>query len=280
MLGVAQDGGLPHLGCEHACCTEARRDGRRLYPACLGVRDTGSAQLLLVEATPGVEAQIALLHAAAGASGRGRRPVDALLLTHAHIGHYAGLVHFGREVASTDGVPLWVTPRFAGFLRAHGPWSQLVELDQVELHEIRPRKPFEPIPGLKVTAIPVPHRDEFSDTMAFKLRGSERTVLFLPDIDGWSDALLEEVLAGVDVAYLDGTLYDGRELPNRDLSEIPHPPMVVTMERLADEARAAPGRFRFIHLNHTNPVITDNKIRKEMWARGFRVARQGERIDI
>ncbi len=278
VLGIAQDGGRPHLGCSKSCCEEARRLGRTLYPASLGIHDVKSGQLLLVEVTPAVQAQVALLHRLAGTQARGRRPVDGILITHAHIGHYSGLVHFGREVAATDGIPTYVTPRLAGFLSSHGPWEQLVKLKQIELRPCTLRKSFQPLPGLQVTAIPVPHRDEYSDTVAFQLRGSERTVLFLPDIDYWQDELLAELLKGVDVAYLDGTFYDGSELPGRDLSKISHPRMVQTMERLGAEGRAAPGRFRFIHLNHTNPALLDRKIQAQLRERGFRIAKQGERI--
>ncbi|MCA8956652.1 MAG: MBL fold metallo-hydrolase, partial [Planctomycetes bacterium] len=256
VLGTAQDGGLPHVGCERPCCARARRQGRELYPACLAVHDPATGALLLIEATPRIEPQLALLHELAGAHDRGRRPVDCVLLTHAHIGHYLGLAHFGKEVASTDSLPVFCSPRLAGFLRAHGPWGQLVKTRQIALHEVAPRVAFSPLQGLTVTAVPVPHRDEYSDTMAFKLRGPNKTVLFVPDIDSWQQrpGLLDELLDGVDVAYLDATFYDGRELPDRDLTKIRHPLMVDTMRRLATRAKAHPGALRFIHLNHTNPA--------------------------
>ena len=282
VLGVAQDGGLPHLGCDRACCAEARAEGRQLYPVSLGVHERRTGELLMIEASPAIEAQVALLHATAGASGRGRAPVDALALTHAHVGHYAGLVQLGREVAGTRGTPLWVTPRFASFLRSNGPWSQLVELGQVELRELTAGEWFEPIAGLKVRAIAVPHRDEFSDTVAYQIRGATKTVLFVPDIDRWDRAgdLLDRLLDGVDVAFLDGSFYDGRELPDRDLSEIPHPPMVDTMRRLAERARARPGSIRFLHFNHTNPVLRDAELRREVESRGFGLARRGDRVEL
>ena len=87
----------------------------------------------------------------------------------------------------------------------------------------------------------------------------------------------ESRVRDVDVAYLDATFYDGRELPDRDLADIPHPPMVVTMDLLAERARAHPGRFRFLHLNHTNPALHDPALRRAIEARGFAVAEVGER---
>ncbi len=279
VLGRAQDGGLPHVGCDRPCCAEARRSGRRETPACLGIHDAASGRLVLVEATPSIEAQLAHLHALAGGVARGRAPVDAVLVTHAHIGHYLGLAHFGREVCGTSALPLFCTPRFAAFLRAHGPWKQLVELGQLAVREIEPDgAAFAPIPGLQVTALSVPHRDEFSDTVAFKLRGPRRTVLFVPDVDQWArhDGLLERLLDGVDVAYLDGTFFDGSELPERARAEIPHPPMKDTMQRLAAIAAARPGRIRFIHLNHSNPALHG----AVALAPGFSVAEPGERVDL
>jgi pyrroloquinoline quinone biosynthesis protein B len=282
VLGTAQDGGVPHFGCQRPCCEAARRTGRKLDPACLGIVDHQTGQLLLLEATPGVEAQVALLQELAGSGERGRRPVDAVLLTHAHIGHYLGLAHFGREVASTRAMPTWCSPRMAAFLRGHGPWKQLVELGQLDLREFAFQQAFEPLPGLAVEAIPVPHRDEFSDTVGFRIRGPERTVLFVPDIDSWGRAepLLAEILEGVDVAYLDATFYDGRELPDRNLAEIRHPLMVDTMERLAEQAKVRPGSIRFIHLNHTNPALHDVTLRQDLRQRGFWIAEVGERIAL
>ncbi|MCC6783351.1 MAG: MBL fold metallo-hydrolase [Planctomycetes bacterium] len=283
VLGRAQDGGLPHLGCEReACCAAARRSGRIETPACLGIHDEASGALWLIEATPAIEAQVARLHSLTGTSARGRRPIDGVLVTHAHLGHYLGLAWLGREVAATSALPLFVSERFAEYLRTNGPWRQLVELGQVEPRPFAPGGRFTLRDGLEVEAIAVPHRDEFSDTVAFKLRGPTRTVLFCPDVDAWDrhDGLLERLLDDVDVAYLDATFYDGRELPERVRAEIPHPPMVDTMTRLAAFAASHPGAIRFIHLNHTNPAWNDAALRVSIEARGFSIAEPGERVRL
>jgi len=281
VLGVAQDGGMPHVGCTKACCTRARHRHEELFPACLGIRDTHSGALVLFEATPRIEPQLALLHES-DAGRHGRTPVDAIVLTHAHIGHYLGLAQLGREVASSRELPVHASPRMASFLRENGPWSQLVSLKQIRLEEFTFGKPFSPIPGLRVEAIQVPHRDEFSDTAAFKIHGPKRTVLFCPDVDSWSrhPKLLDRLLAGVDVAYIDGTFYDGSELPGRNLAEIPHPLMIDTMKQLKERARARPGSIRFIHLNHTNPALGGGKVREDVLSHGFRLARRGERLAL
>lgn len=284
VLGVAQDGGLPHLGCERACCADARATGRVEYPAALGVVDrrSGSSKLLLVEATPRIEEQVALLHKLADVHGRGRAPVDAVMVTHAHIGHYLGLALFGREVVGAQHLPVFCSPRFAAYLQEHGPWRQLVELEQIDVRAFVVGEPFEPWPGVSVQAIAVPHRDEFSDTMAYRITGPNQSVLFVPDVDAWERApgLLEHLLLGVDVAYLDGTFYDGSELPERDLREIRHPLITRTMAKLADVAAQHPGRIRFLHLNHTNPALHDQRIRDAMQQSGFVVAVMGERVRL
>ena len=288
VLGRTQDGGLPHVGCEKPCCTDARSRGQVETPACIGIHDRETDQLVLIEATPGIDTQLRLLHAKAGVSGRSRQPVDAVLLTHAHIGHYTGLMYLGHEVADSQLMPVHVTPSMAAFLRSNGPWSQLVEQDNIELIECTPASVdasgapgvvFEPIEGLQVEAINVPHRDEFSDTVAFRIWGPARTMLFVPDVDRWDahPGMLSRLLSGVDVAYIDGTFYDGSELPGRDLSEIPHPAMVTTMDVLAEHARMHPGSIRFIHLNHTNPALTDPAVQRAVQERGFSVAEVGER---
>ncbi|MCU0864537.1 MAG: MBL fold metallo-hydrolase [Planctomycetes bacterium] len=285
VLGIAQDGGLPHFGCEQPCCVQARQSGRVLFPACLGVvdrRGDDGPRLLLIEATPRIEEQVALLHELASVQGRGRQPVDAVLTTHAHLGHYLGLAWFGREVAGSKQVPLHASPRFCAFVREHAPWRQLVALGQLAPMPFVVGEPFAPWPGLQVTALAVPHRDEWSDTMAFVVRGPQRAVLFVPDVDAWDKApgLLRRLLDGVDIAYLDGTFYDGRELPDRDLAEIPHPLMTRTMELLAEVAAQRPGALRFLHCNHSNPVLHDAALRERLTARGFALAVQGERVAL
>ena len=285
VLGRAQDGGMPHVGCERPCCMEARATGRRELPASLGIIDRRTEKLLLIEATPAIDEQISMLHELAGVSGRGRSPVDGVLLTHAHIGHYLGLAHFGREVASTQSVPVHVSPRFAEYLRSNGPWSQLIELKQIILKTFEPGVRFEILPGLWIEPIPVPHRDEFSDTMAYRIHGPDKTVLFVPDIDRWDAPsvgpdFIDRLFDGVDLAYVDATFYDGREIPGRNLRMIPHPPMIDSMARFAERVKNAPGSIRFIHLNHTNPALHDASVIEEVNKQGFLIARPKERTTL
>ncbi|MDP6891484.1 MAG: MBL fold metallo-hydrolase [Phycisphaerales bacterium] len=284
LLGRAQDGGVPHLGCDLACCAAARAEGRVEYPCSLGVRDHATGSLVLIDATPAVEPQIAMLHQLTNSQQRGRRPVDAVLLTHAHIGHYAGLLQFGKEVAAVCATPVYCTPRMANFVRTNAPWSALLSDGHIELVEIPLSADgcgiCEPLPGLSVEAIVVPHRDEYSDTVAFRLRGSSQTVLWAPDVDQWGkhSGLAERLLDGVDVAYVDGTFFDEAEVVGRDLGDIPHPFICETMTLLGEVAMKQPGRIRFIHFNHTNPVLRDAALRAKIEGVGFGVAAVGESV--
>lgn len=285
VLGRAQDGGLPHLGCRRPCCLHARREGRIELPACLGLIGPGDRTLHLVEATPAIVEQVERLQELACGRPSDGPLLDGILLTHAHIGHYLGLAQLGREVAGTSRLPLHVSPRVAGLLRTNQPWGQLVELEQVLLECFEPGGSLSLIPGVVVEPVPVPHRDEFFDTMALRFRGPEHSVLFLPDIDSWDApglpaGFLEGLVDEVDVAYLDGTFYDGRELPPGRIRSIPHPPMVDTMDRLSERARARPGAIRFIHLNHNNPALHEPDLRRRIEDRGFRLAEPHEVVGL
>ena len=281
VLGRAQDGGVPHIGCTKSCCTEARTNRHQEFPTSLGIHDTQTDKLVLIEATPAIASQVAKLCELAEIT-EPRSLVDAILLTHAHIGHYAGLLQLGKECASTHAIPTYVTSRMGDFITSNAPWSQLVTNKNIELHTVEPSVKFTPIDGLTIEAIEVPHREDFTDTVAFKIHGPNQTVLFVPDIDRLddNDELLEKLFANVDLAYIDATFYDGRELPNRNANSIPHPLMIDSMNILQEFVTCNPGGVRFIHLNHTNPALNDNAVQLAIRNRGFRVAEQGELVTL
>jgi pyrroloquinoline quinone biosynthesis protein B len=288
VLGIAQDGGMPQTGCDCVHCAAARKHpALARHVASLAIHVPKTGHVYLVDATPDLPAQIEAIHAfhhhPEGKTDRA--PVDGVLLTHAHIGHYLGLAHFGFESLNTKGIPTWASPRMAAYLRANGPWSQLVRLENVALREFQPGRPFELEEGITVKPIQVPHRDEYSDTMAFVIRGPSRTLLYVPDTDAWTawprpltDVLRDEK---VDVALLDGTFYSPDELPDRDVTRIKHPLVTRTMDLLEPLVKAGKLRVAFIHLNHSNPLFEkDGAARRAVAARGFRVAEEGEAIGL
>ncbi len=284
VLGTVQDGGLPHAGCRCRRCEAARNDPAR-------ARNIASLALLLpdgetwvIDATPDLRAQLALLHDVTGPPPGAieRQPIDGVLLTHAHIGHYAGLMFFGFESLHTRDLPVLCSPRMAGFLRDNGPWGQLVELGNISLREIHPRETLE-LAGVRITPLLVPHRDEYADTLGFIIGGPRSTLLYLPDTDAWH-VWREPFLATidrVDVAVLDATFFSAGELPGRDASAIPHPLIEATMDLLGERVASGKLRVYLTHLNHTNPAIeADSPERAEIERRGFRVLEEGDEFPL
>ncbi len=278
ILGIAQDGGLPHLGCDRACCVRARRDASRaLKVASLGLSVAPAGPLLLVDATPDLPAQVHALREASGLRGAPGRPMDGILLTHAHVGHYAGLIHLGREAAAARAVPLLATERMCAFLRESKPWSLLLEAGNVELSPLEPGTRVALAEDLHAEVLPVPHRDEASDTIGFIFSGPSRRLLYVPDTDAWTawPRPIRDFVAGVDVAVLDGTFFDASEVTWRDPGEIPHPYIRTSMDLL--EAGVREGRrVLFTHLNHSNPALDPgSEAAAEIGRRGFGIAAEG-----
>lgn len=277
VLGIAQDGGVPQAG-------GPDRGIERLVVS-LALVDPTSGERWLFEATPDFRVQLAALDAVA--------PTDdpapglaGIFLTHPHMGHYTGLMFLGHEAMGAAGVPVYVPPRFAAYLANNGPWSQLVSYDNIDVRVQEPGATVQLNQRLSVTSFQVPHREEFGEVVGYRIDGPNRRVLFIPDIDGWDEwdaagVRLEEQLALVDVAYLDGSFFDDGEIPGRDMSGFPHPRIRETMDRLQALPDSERAKVRFIHLNHTNPALDpDGEARREVERRGFHVADEGERVTL
>ena len=253
VLGVAQDAGIPHLGCQQPLCVSIRAGKRRPERvASLGLRDRVSGRAYLFDATPDFSAQV---HALTGG-----RPPDGIFLTHAHIGHYTGLMYLGRESIGARDVPVYATPRMLDFLTKNGPWSQLVSLANITGRPLDYDRPLALEGGVRVTAFRVPHRDEYTDTVGYRIDGPRASALFIPDIDRWEkwDRSIRTLADGVDLAFLDGTFASPTEI-NRNIEEIPHPMMPVTRELL----RGTRAKVWFIHINHTNAELDAPDVVKE-----------------
>lgn len=255
VLGTVQDGGSPHIGCKRECCAELFQnpDPKRKVVS-LGIVDHENEKTYLFEATPDMSTQLKALKSYAGLEVE---IPDGIFLTHAHIGHYTGLMYLGREALGAHQVPVYAMPKMKVFLENNGPWSQLVALGNMDLIEMSDKRSVELTPHLTVTPFKVPHRDEFSETVGYKIIGSTKSVLFIPDIDKWhkwEESITEEIRK-VDLAFLDASFFDGEEINNRDIAEIPHPFVIESMELFASLPASEKEKIHFIHLNHTNPLL-------------------------
>ena len=274
VLGTTQDAGSPQLGCNKKCCFNLFENpdySRKVVS--LGIVDSKANKYWMIESTPDFVTQSKMLKEICG-FGHGELP-DGIFITHAHIGHYTGLMYLGRESISSKKIPVYTMSRMKGFLMQNGPWNQLINLNNLSVKNMDPQKPVQLSDDIQIIPFLVPHRDEFSETVGFKIIGPNKSILFIPDIDKWGkwnkDLALE--LKTVDAAFIDGTFYDSEEINHRNMAEIPHPFVVETMEMFRDEDEKTKSKLHFTHLNHTNPLLdTTSTQYKEVILNGFSVS--------
>lgn len=280
ILGVAQDAGYPQAGCYAAHCMPGWNDaGHRLGAVSLGLIDPISNQKYLFETTPNFPEQLFTLQTEAPDE---RYALAGIFLTHAHIGHYAGLMFLGHEVMGVSEIPVYAMPRMSQFLTTNGPWSQLVEFRNIILRPLQDNQ-TQTLGRIRVTPFLVPHRDEFSETVGYRIDGPNKSAIFIPDIDKWSDwqTDLSELVKTVDYALLDATFFADGELPGRDMSKIRHPFVTESMEVLKNLSREERKKVWFIHMNHTNPLLNpDSNESQRVRSEGFNIATQGMRLDL
>ncbi len=280
VLGVAQDAGKPQIGNPDDPAWDDPSLRRHATSIAVIDRRGETPKRWLFEATPDIKEQLHALNVAAPTPNPNR--VDGVFITHAHIGHYAGLMMFGHEAAGAENIPVYVMPRMGDFLAENGPWSQLVRYFNIILAIMDEDAPEQLGKNLRVTPFLVPHRQEFSEVAGFRIDGPEKSALFIPDIDSWEDwdaegVRIEDKIADVDIAYLDATFYADGEIPGRDMSGFPHPFVAHSMERFTPLPAEEKAKVRFIHMNHTNPLHRPDEPERDAVAEaGFRIAEEGE----
>jgi pyrroloquinoline quinone biosynthesis protein B len=281
VLGIAQDAGYPQTSCYRPHCMRAWKDrDLRRTASSIAVIDSANKTKYLFDATPDMREQLYELHRAAP---DGVFRLDGVFLTHAHIGHYTGLMHFGRESTGSSKVPVYAMPRMHEYLSANGPWSQLVQLQNIELFGLTDGKSIQVGPNVTVTPMLVPHRDEYSETVGFRIDGPSKSAVYIPDIDKWDmwSTDIRDVVRSVDYALLDATFFRDGELPGRDMSKIKHPFVSESMDLFDSLSDDEKKRVIFIHMNHTNPLLIDGSAEQtEVEQRGFRFATEGMRLEL
>ncbi len=279
VLGIAQDAGYPQLNCYKPHCMPAwKNPSLKKLATSLGLIDRQYKKKYLFEATPDIRQQMYQLHTLAPDTNYA---LDGIFLTHAHMGHYTGLMHFGREAAGTNNIHVYAMPKMKYFLENNGPWSQLVKLKNIVIKQLTNQKQLELTNNISIKPMLVPHRDEFSETVGYKIFGPNKSVLFIPDINKWSKWNLDivEEIKKVDYALLDATFYENGEIPNRDMSEIPHPFVAESMQLFKNLSKQNKQKIFFIHFNHSNPLLQKgSNAQKNILSNGYNFAKEGLKL--
>lgn len=280
VLGITQDGGYPHIGCQKECCANFYNGkNSKKSVSSLGLVDLENQQKWLFDATPDMHTQLAALEQY---HLKKEKIIDGVFLTHAHIGHYSGLMYFGREALGKKNIKVYTMPKMRTYLTNNGPWSQLVSLQNISLQNLQHDSTMVVNKKLKVTPFIVPHRDEFSETVGYKIESSKKSALFIPDIDKWSrweQSIIEEVKK-VDYAFLDATFMDQKEV-KRAMTEVPHPFIEETISLFKNASLDTKNKIIFIHFNHTNPTLQkESKERKKIEQLGFQFAKEGDCYEL
>ena len=277
ILGNTQDAGMPHIGCKHKFCLENFAKYEEFYVTSIAVINSDLDKYILFEATPDITYQLNYLK---DNIFKDFLLPEAIYITHAHIGHYTGLMYFGREALGSKDLLVKVLPKMSNFLKTNGPWSQLVNLNNIQIQNTEFDKSNSELSNINVIPIKVPHRDEYSETAGYIIKGKNKKALFIPDIDKWEKWYknLIELVKDFDYLLLDATFYDSDEI-NRDISEIPHPLVSETMNLLNSLSKKNKSKIYFIHMNHTNPMLdTNSDLSKLVISKGFNIARLGQKL--
>lgn len=282
ILGTIQDGGSPHIGCDSDCCADLfENPDKDRKVTSIGIVDFENNKKYLFDATPDITAQMKMLKNFADPASS--ETPDAIFLTHAHIGHYTGLMYLGKEAMNSDNVPVFAMPGMKKFLENNGPWNMLVENENIKITGLHNSRGVRLTDNIEVTPFLVPHRDEYSETAGYKISGPNKKALFIPDIDKWErwEKDIKEEIGKVDYAIVDATFYSGEELNTRDISQIPHPFIIESMAEFEELPQSEKEKVIFIHFNHTNPVInTESPEAKEVMNRGFRLAQVNDVLEL
>ena len=274
ILGIAQDAGIPQCGCMKDCCKLKWKSFKnRRMVASIGIVDRQAGKSWMIDATPDFKDQWQTLSGC-----HKNNQIDGIFLTHGHIGHFTGLINLEKAVMNNNLFKVWAMPKLGNLIKNNLPWKSLVDMENIDLKKIGDRKTIVLSKSVSITPVLVPHRDEFSETVGFVICGLNKKILFLPDIDSWDQfPEIDEILSGVDHAFIDGTFFSGDELHSRDMTKVSHPTILTSLNRLLQHAK----KINFIHFNHTNPVLEENSIEfKTIIKSGFNIANEGDEISI
>jgi len=277
-LGTAQDGGYPHTGCRGACCVEAWNNPsvKRLVSSIAVLSDN---DCWLIDITPDFRYQLKMIE-----TKLNDKPlISGIFISHAHMGHYIGLLDLGLEVMNTDKIPVYVMPKMKAFLEENAPFTQLIELNNIILKKIEKDKNIQLNENITIKPFQVPHRNEFSETIGFMVQSPDKSLVYIPDIDSWDkwDVDIIDIIQGNDILLLDGTFYDSGELQKSNIQDVPHPFIQDSLKKFSHLEEVDRKKVYFTHLNHTNNVLkADSRERNNVLNQGFHIASDNMTISM
>ena len=277
ILGVAQDGGYPHADCKKECCNKSWQDKNLMkHPSSIALVNQKLKKYWLIDVTPDIKHQIHLLD-------KFNCKLSGIFITHAHFGHYAGLLNLGLEVMNLKKIPVYVMPQMKNFIITNSITRQLLDNDNIEIFDLSDNSNIALKEYISIMPFNVPHRNELSETVGFKVQGRNKSIIYLPDIDSWNnwEENLLKLIEENDLLFIDGTFYSKDEISYRNISKIPHPAIKDTMKRLSALNVNDRNKIYFTHLNHTNPAIVEGSTEyKEVLDNGFFILKELKRFDL
>tara|TARA_Y100000588_G_C14261876_1_gene927986 strand:- start:2272 stop:3135 length:864 start_codon:yes stop_codon:yes gene_type:complete len=277
-LGTAQDGGFPHTGCIKSCCIDAWNDPK-LKRLLSSLAILINNKCWLIDITPDFSLQLHMIQN----EYSNKIEIAGVFITHAHIGHYTGLLELGLEVMHTRNIPIYVMPKMKQFLEENAPFTQLIDLHNIELNEMVANRAVSLNETISVTPFYVPHRNEFSETVGFQVKSKNTSLIYISDIDSWDDwdVDINYIIKSNDIALLDGTFFDSDELGSRNIHDVPHPFIKDSLKRFSLLDRVDREKVYFTHFNHTNPLIRESRDELRKFEKhGCRLAQDGMKFTL
>ncbi|MGC9446032.1 pyrroloquinoline quinone biosynthesis protein PqqB [Cereibacter johrii] len=269
VLGSAAGGGLPQWNCNCAGCRTARAEPALRNGQCALAASADGESWFLVNASPDLRQQILDTPALHPRHGLRHSPIAGVILTNAEVDAVAGLLTL------REGWPFAIHahPDVLEVLDAN-PIFGVLRPEIVPRRPMLPETPFEPVlacgraSGLTVRSFAVPGKPALwreeegaaeSDSIGLELSAGGRRAFILPGCAEVTPALACR-LAGADLVFFDGTLWQDDEMIRAGLSQktgrrMGHISMSGPAGAMAALDPLGIARKVFVHINNSNPVL-------------------------
>lgn len=276
VLGTVQDGGYPHPGCFKDCCNAAWKSSKKnRLVSSIAIIDDTLKKYWLLDISPDIKEQIYMIGE--------DYTLEGIFLTHAHFGHYLGLFQLGLEVMNLKNISVYAMPLMNNFLIDNPSINFLIQSNNIIIKEITEAHKINLNENISVIPFLVPHRNELSETVAYKIFSDKKSFVYLPDIDSWIEwnYNILDLIKENDMLFLDGTFYDKKEISSRSIEKIPHPSIKDSMSIFDTLSKDERGKIYFTHLNHTNIIINQKSLEYiDLLKRGYNVAEEDNNFNF